>query len=835
MTTPLTEQASAIADPQAQTALGTPTGAEVVTVKTAAGVLQTTLSAIAQWIIQTYQGFTQLGAGAIPRTAQSKLQETVSVLDFGGGADGDVSAAFQAAINALPSAGGKIKVPDGAYTVNTAPTWGTKSIFWDFGPNVAITGTQTSFPAMVTNNGVLPVGPWIVSQSTKAATATNGTSAFSVEVDQPESLNGGVGAYYGGINLTSDGANSIGLAANLVATAQAGSSGNIWGLEIDVGMYAPTNTGTQFGLSLNGDGTGNPTFGIKMQRADSSLWQMCIDIRIAITGLLIEDTAGMTNGIVVGHIPTMYPNNTMMVGQLANDGESIVLQRFTDVEPTGYLINAVNAGNTGQLFSVDVLGNVIAAGTINGEYLASGTGAVARQLSAKLGDVVSVADFAVSGNDTASLQAAINACLTSGAELVIASNYTISGTVTVGAGSLKIRGTGGWLNFTGTGTVNFTNNDTDVDITDLYINAEGSVTALNFVGTGGLFLNWKGGKIFSTSESTSSNIVSIVGVYGSISKVECNAGTGNQDVFYIYAPTANLEFLSPHSYGNQSRSFCNMYGGGTAFGVQGIRFTSPLLLNNHNGLIASDNIDSVEVTGGMVDSMQVPISFTGVLNGTLTGTYFGGMSATVSPINLTDCTNFSMVGGAVQAYTGNPPPVCVYFDGGSNHTFTGVAFTLSGSTSPYTPNTSPFAGTEPTYLSVIGCPGAKTSLIANSPPQFDNSTNIATTASVTAMGRVFASQTILETSTTLTAADCGSLILADSATAITLTVPLSTSIPSFLGSLFIFNYGAGTLTLAAQGTDTIRTATFTLATNAFIELINNPGGNSWLVVNRGAS
>lgn len=306
------------------------------------------------------------GTGSIVRSVQSKLAEHLSVCDFGAcGQSTDVSTAFQNAVTALPAAGGRIDVPDGAYIVNTAPTWGTKSVYWNIGPNAVITGTQITFPRMFTNGGIPAVGPFIQSQSAVASPAGDATCVMCVESLPPASLNGGVIASYAGTNLLGSGSAAIATAQNLVATAQNGSSGNIWGQEIDVGMYAPTGTGTQFGLSLNGLGSGNPTFGIKMQRADSSLWQMGIDIRNAVTGILIENTTGMTNGLVVGTIPTTYAGTTAMIGQMANSGSALILQRYTNTSPAGYLINAINANNTGQLFYVDVSGNSYSAGAVS--------------------------------------------------------------------------------------------------------------------------------------------------------------------------------------------------------------------------------------------------------------------------------------------------------------------------------------------------------------------------------------------------------------------------------------------------------------------------------------
>lgn len=81
---------------------GTLTGAETVPASRAAGLLQTTLTKIAQWVIQTYAGFTQSGTGAVARTAQGKLRDyAVTPQDFGAIGDGvtDDLAAFVAAIN----------------------------------------------------------------------------------------------------------------------------------------------------------------------------------------------------------------------------------------------------------------------------------------------------------------------------------------------------------------------------------------------------------------------------------------------------------------------------------------------------------------------------------------------------------------------------------------------------------------------------------------------------------------------------------------------------------------------------------------------------------------
>jgi len=66
-------------------------------------------------------GFIQAGTGAVQRTVESKLQDVVSVKDFGAVGDGvaDDTAAIQAAINAVASKGGTVRLPAGTYKVSS--------------------------------------------------------------------------------------------------------------------------------------------------------------------------------------------------------------------------------------------------------------------------------------------------------------------------------------------------------------------------------------------------------------------------------------------------------------------------------------------------------------------------------------------------------------------------------------------------------------------------------------------------------------------------------------------------------------------------------------------
>jgi len=67
-------------------------------------------------------GFLQAGAGAVTRTAQNKMRDTVSVKDFGAVGDGvtNDAAAIQAAVNSLPATGGGLYFPTGTYLIGSA-------------------------------------------------------------------------------------------------------------------------------------------------------------------------------------------------------------------------------------------------------------------------------------------------------------------------------------------------------------------------------------------------------------------------------------------------------------------------------------------------------------------------------------------------------------------------------------------------------------------------------------------------------------------------------------------------------------------------------------------
>jgi hypothetical protein len=165
-------------------------------------------------------GFTQSGTGAIQRTVENKLKDTVSVKDFG--AVGDGTANDTAAIQAAFTASGNVVFPAGTYRMNSGVSLAANNISVDFG-NATIVhgGTGTLFNFGTTSDAPIYSGLQITggtfTQSNPATTndanyiRIKGTSSFAVRgVTARNVSNGGILVEAGCENGLIEGVNIIG-------------------------------------------------------------------------------------------------------------------------------------------------------------------------------------------------------------------------------------------------------------------------------------------------------------------------------------------------------------------------------------------------------------------------------------------------------------------------------------------------------------------------------------------------------------------------------------------------------------------------------------------------
>lgn len=346
------------------------------------------------------------GSGATTRTAQAAFSDFVSVAAYRQTSDTDDYLSFSRAIAALPTNGGTIQVPDAAYVLASTPTWGTKSIMWNIGVGATFSGAGTvgngSFPRAVTNVSMYPVGPFIQSQSSTLSTANNATGAFVLEVLQPSGINGGSVGLYAAAQGGNSGTSSNIWAANLLVKSVSGATGGFWGVEIDVDSYA--SGATYFGIDVTGIGSVNPNYGVIIRRADSTFWGVGLEIRSASVGINLTGSS-MSRGVVI-NTPATQANALISGKALANNSTMQFLQLYTDTSPTGYFQSFVNAANSAQLYTVDVLGNV-AGNTLTAKGAASSTFSNALQLGGTTSNTATAGGQTLPANPVAFINAYI--------------------------------------------------------------------------------------------------------------------------------------------------------------------------------------------------------------------------------------------------------------------------------------------------------------------------------------------------------------------------------------------------------------------------------------------
>ena len=124
------------------------------------------------------------------------------------------------------------------------------------------------------------------------------------------------------------------------------------------------------------------------------------------------------------------------------------------------------------------------------------------------------------------------------------------------------------------------------------------------------------------------------------------------------------------------------------------------------------------------------------------------------------------------------------------------------------------------------------------PAQFDNSTNLATTAFVEGVGFQFSSLVLPTASMTLTAAaHAGAIIVGNSATAINVTLPPASTMPAKTAIKF-WNFNSGAMTVLCAGADGIYmpsgVTAVSVPSGAWITLVSN-GGAAWHAIDSSLS
>jgi hypothetical protein len=131
---------------------GTLTGAEITPLSRGSGLLQTTYSTIAQWVLQIFQGFTRTATGAVAQTVQGALQFVTPPENFGAVGNGttDDSAAFTAFQTWAKT------LPSGATAVldcTAGKTYTFALPYWPFGiKKLIVNGNGCSFLCTSTNS-----------------------------------------------------------------------------------------------------------------------------------------------------------------------------------------------------------------------------------------------------------------------------------------------------------------------------------------------------------------------------------------------------------------------------------------------------------------------------------------------------------------------------------------------------------------------------------------------------------------------------------------------------------------------------------------------------------
>ena len=273
--------------------------------------------------------------------------------------------AIQAAINATD----KIAIGDGTYEINTTISLGTKSIYWNISPNATFSDSSTAgaFPTLITNSANVANGPWIISNSTEATPSNGATDALAVETTQESGNNQAVALYTGAASNQTTG-NIWGM--NSLVNAGSAFTGAAYGLEIDVNSSATSTSSAPQGILVTGSSSGHLENALSVAMIGSSQWNIGLNVQNSLNGIYVnssstglEISGSPANGLLLLN-KTSWPNVIIAGEQIANNDDTVILQRATDTSPTGYFERFVNNANSASLWSVDINGNVNTPGNV---------------------------------------------------------------------------------------------------------------------------------------------------------------------------------------------------------------------------------------------------------------------------------------------------------------------------------------------------------------------------------------------------------------------------------------------------------------------------------------
>jgi hypothetical protein len=217
--------------------------------------------------------------GGVATTVEAKLAQTVSVVDFGATGDGvtDDTVAIQNAHNALPTEGGTILFPSGAYLISASLLF-SKRVYLDFQGAI---GLQLSTPSsaylkvaatMASGNALVLSGDGSrVFGGGIQGVSGNGANGLAIQANTVSAINFGIGNM-GGIGF-------------LIGDVATGINVNLWKLDtchaysnVSHGFYfnSPTlNTDCNAGTAINCDASLNDGDGFKIDNALKNSFVSC--------------------------------------------------------------------------------------------------------------------------------------------------------------------------------------------------------------------------------------------------------------------------------------------------------------------------------------------------------------------------------------------------------------------------------------------------------------------------------------------------------------------------------------------------------------------------------